>query len=182
MRFFGLLFALLFCGCGVRSSSPNPAAAPAESLTPVGEQLATKVYHAPADLFGPAKQESVEDPFGGGDDPFAATGPDEDPVDPSDVTPFFKRLGLVFPEGGSVVHSLESNTLSVTQAPAGFVAFEQIWEQLKEPPNCVEIESSFVEVLQSELDSFGLDWIQTDIVERVRSGELPGAIGAPASE
>ncbi len=114
------------------------------------------------------------DPFGG--DPFGGNGGGGGAAAGSpDLTGLFTRYGVVIPEGGDIAYENLISQLVVTLTPDQFPQFEEVLRKINVAPRQVEIEARFVEVLQSDLEELGFEWILTDDAEiLVQDG--PGAI------
>ncbi|MGA0332347.1 MAG: hypothetical protein ACO3NW_00145 [Kiritimatiellia bacterium] len=116
------------------------------------------------------------DPFGG--DPFGGGGA----VAPSnssspDLGELFTRYGVKIPSGGDIAYEPLISQLVVTLTPDQFPQFEEVLRKINVAPRQVEIEARFVEVLQSDLEQLGFEWILTDNAEiLVQDG--PGAVAS----
>ncbi|MDF3130094.1 hypothetical protein P0Y35_12875 [Kiritimatiellaeota bacterium B1221] len=111
------------------------------------------------------------DPFGG--DPFGGAAAAPAGGSP-DLTGLFTRYGVVIPEGGDIAYENLISQLVVTLTPDQFPQFEEVLRKINVAPRQVEIEARFVEVLQSDLEELGFEWILTDDAEiLVQDG--PGA-------
>jgi general secretion pathway protein D len=126
-------------------------------------------------------QDAVAQPaaaaFGGGgmgslDSRGTGRGPQED------LKVVFDRLGVKWPSGSSIQHIAAIGKLVVANTPENLTEFERILAVLNVVPFQIEIESRFVEVAQTDLDSLGLEWLLTDDWELARkagSGPTPGS-------
>jgi general secretion pathway protein D len=93
---------------------------------------------------------------GGGGAPGAAAG------QPTDLKEFFGAMGVPWPQGSSVRYVPQISKLFVANTSENLATFERILAVLNVVPSQIEIESRFVEVRQTDLDSLGFEWLLTD--------------------
>ncbi|MDD5705536.1 MAG: hypothetical protein PHR35_06390, partial [Kiritimatiellae bacterium] len=95
----------------------------------------------------------------GGDFLAAAEVPDTGRVD---WKQFFQDMGILWPDGSSISYNENIGKLRVSNTPENLAALEQLLEELNVTPRQIEIESRFVEVSQTDLESIGFEWLLTD--------------------
>lgn len=124
-------------------------------------------------------------PGGGGNDPFA-TGGGGDIFGPGggaaagggadDLRQMFEPLGVKFGRNGRVIFEQNLSQLIVSLPPHAIPQFEKVLKEINVAPAQVEIEARFVEVLQSDLQELGFEWILNDDAEiAVAPGPAPVA-------
>ncbi|MFO1528649.1 MAG: hypothetical protein U1F77_02670 [Kiritimatiellia bacterium] len=77
----------------------------------------------------------------------------------------FKRFGAKFPGTATIAYEPAISQLIVSNTPENLEKIEEILEKLQITPRQIEIEARFVEVLQSDLQEIGVNWILTDPYE-----------------
>ena len=75
---------------------------------------------------------------------------------------FFAELGVEWPAGSSVKYIPAIGKIVVANTSDNLTVFEQVLAELNVVPNQIEIEARFVEVSQTDLESFGFEWNLTD--------------------
>ncbi len=83
----------------------------------------------------------------------------------TDSLEVFSKYGVNIPEGGQIGYEPLISQLVVTLTPDQFPQFEDVLSKINVAPRQVEIEARFVEVLQSDLEQLGFEWILTDSAE-----------------
>lgn len=89
---------------------------------------------------------------------------------------FFGEMGVPWPQGSSIKHLPTIGKIVVANTPDSLAIFERILEVLNVVPSQIEIETRFVEVMQEDLDSLGLEWGLSDdyeIAQRKGQGGVP---------
>jgi general secretion pathway protein D len=79
--------------------------------------------------------------------------------DPKDV---FGALGVPWPPGSTIRHMPTVGKLLVVNTLENLELFENVLKVINVVPTQVEIEARFVEVMQTDLDSLGFEWLLTD--------------------
>ena len=87
------------------------------------------------------------------------------------VRQFFMEAGVPFPPGSSITYNAATSQLVVRNTSDNLEIFERILPNFNTPPTQVEIEARFVEILQEDLESLGVEWILTDDWEIARNTE-----------
>jgi general secretion pathway protein D len=80
----------------------------------------------------------------------------------ADIRAVFQRFGAKFPQGSSISYEPAITQLIITNTPENLEKIEEILDKLQITPRQVEIETRFVEVLQTKMDEFGFKWFLTD--------------------
>ena len=75
---------------------------------------------------------------------------------------FFLELGVEWPAGASIKYIPAIGKIVVANTSDNLTVFEQVLSELNVVPNQIEIEARFVEVSQTDLESFGFEWNLTD--------------------
>ena len=91
---------------------------------------------------------------------------------------FFGKLGVEWPQGSTCQHMPQIGKLVVLNTSQNLARLESVLAVLNVTPKQIEIEVRFVEVMQSDLDSLGLEWILNDdweIAEMKDDAGLPAA-------
>ena len=78
--------------------------------------------------------------------------------DTQDWKKFFGELGVQWPEGSTVKYVGSIGKLIVKNTSEQLASLEKVLAELNVTPHQVEIEVRFVEVMQTDLDSLGLEW------------------------
>ena len=78
--------------------------------------------------------------------------------DNQDWKKFFGELGVQWPEGSTVKYVGSIGKLIVKNTSEQLASLEKVLAELNVTPHQVEIEVRFVEVMQTDLDSLGLEW------------------------
>ncbi len=92
------------------------------------------------------------------------------------VQQFFEQMGVPFPPGSSVAYRSSIGKLVVANTAENLVLFERILGELNVVPNQVEIEARFVEINQTDLEEFGLQWLLEDnwqVLQKRNQGNVP---------
>lgn len=148
-------------------------------ITPVNtitEPLETRVYSVQPSLIENVVTRSEGQQQGGsqrqssGSGEFIELGTQIDVVR-IDVRQFFLEAGVPFPPGTSIAYNDASSQLIVRNTLENLEIFERILPNFNIPPTQVEIEARFVEILQEDLESLGVEWILTDDWELARNTE-----------
>lgn len=93
-----------------------------------------------------------------------------------DLKAFFSEMGVTWPAGASIKFLPAIGKLVVANTSENLTVFEKILSVLNVVPNQIEIESRFVEVNQTDLDSLGFEWLLTDnweVAQKKGQGNLP---------
>ncbi|MBN1558554.1 MAG: hypothetical protein JW951_10470 [Lentisphaerae bacterium] len=96
--------------------------------------------------------------------------------DTVDLKEFFGGMGVQWPMGSSIKYIPALGKLVVANTADNLTVFENILSVLDVIPKQVEIEARFVEVLQTDLDSLGFEWILTDdweVATKKGQGNVP---------
>ena len=96
--------------------------------------------------------------------------------DTIDLKEFFGGMGVVWPHGSQIKYIGALGKLAVANTAENLIVFENILSVLDVVPKQVEIEARFVEVLQTDLDSLGFEWLLTDnweIATKQGQGNVP---------
>ncbi len=80
----------------------------------------------------------------------------------SDWKEFFSQLGVEWPEGSTVQHMPTIGKLVVRNTSENLSTLETVLAVLNVTPRQVEIEARFVEVMQSDLESMGFEWLMNN--------------------
>ena len=91
---------------------------------------------------------------------------------------FFGELGVDWPQGSTCQHMPQIGKLVVLNTSQNLARLESVLAVLNVTPKQIEIEVRFVEVMQSDLDSLGLEWTLNDdweIAEMKEDAGLPAA-------
>ncbi|WFB37623.1 hypothetical protein P3T73_07600 [Kiritimatiellota bacterium B12222] len=116
------------------------------------------------------------DPFASSNDPFGSSAAAPSGSGP-ELNSLFSKYGVKIPDGGDIAYESLISQLVVTLTPDQFPQFEEVLRKINVAPRQVEIEARFVEVLQSDLEELGFEWILTDNAELlVQDG--PGAVAS----
>ena len=100
----------------------------------------------------------------GGNSPFGAIeGNDADGG--SDWQLFFESFNVAWPSGSSISYMAPIGKLFVTNTRNNLDKLEYALSQMNVTPRQIEIEARFVEVLQTDLESLGFEWLVNDDVE-----------------
>lgn len=75
---------------------------------------------------------------------------------------FFGKMGVKWPAGSSISYMGSIGKLVVANTSENLTTLETILNVLNVTPSQIEIEARFVEVLQSDLESLGIEWLLTD--------------------
>ncbi len=110
------------------------------------------------------------------DDPFRRL--DAEPIerDRAPVQQFFEQMGVEFPPGSSIAYRPAIGKLVVANTAENLEIFERILREVDIVPSQVEIEARFVEVNQTDLEEFGLQWLLDDnwqMLQRQGQENLP---------
>ncbi len=111
---------------------------------------------------------------GGVGDPFGMQAATIDQQ--SDWKSFFRDLGVNWPEGSSIQHMPTIGKLVVMNTSENLSTLETVLAVLNVTPRQVEIEARFVEVMQSDLESMGFEWILNNnwqMLENKQDAGLP---------
>ncbi len=114
---------------------------------------------------------------GGAGDPWAGGGLDARAAPAGgDVETFFRKMGVEFPKGASIVFQPALSKLVVANTAPNHEKIERILREIDVPPKQVEIEARFVEVNQTDLEELGFEWLLTDNwqVLQKKGGGFPG--------
>lgn len=111
---------------------------------------------------------------GGGSGDFIEMGGEVE-MTRQDVRSFFQEAGVPFPPGTSIKFNPSTSQLIVRNTVENLEIFERLLPHFNKPPPQVEIEARFVEILQSDLQALGLEWILTDDWELASRGNGPVA-------
>jgi len=94
----------------------------------------------------------------------------------TDWKEFFSQMGVDWPQRASIKYVPTIGKLIVANTAENLTIFEKVLAVLNVIPYQIEIESRFVEVAQTDIDSLGLEWLLTDnweIAERKNQAGLP---------
>ena len=94
-----------------------------------------------------------------------------------DVETFFRKMGVEFPKGASIVFQPALSKLVVANTAPNHEKIERILREIDVPPKQVEIEARFVEVNQTDLEELGFEWLLTDnwqVLQKKGGGLLGG--------
>jgi general secretion pathway protein D len=98
--------------------------------------------------------------------------------DPTDWKGFFGRLGVTWPRGSSIQYISSIGKLLVANTAENLTVFEEKLADLDVVPRQIEIEARFVEIGQSDLNSFGLEYNLTDDWEVAQKKNANGPVGS----
>ncbi|MGI5870291.1 MAG: hypothetical protein ACOX9C_12725, partial [Kiritimatiellia bacterium] len=115
---------------------------------------------------------------GGMGDPFGGIPAGSTTQTNPDWKKFFGELGVDWPQGSTCQHMPQIGKLVVLNTSQNLARLESVLAVLNVTPKQIEIEVRFVEVMQSDLDSLGLEWILNDdweIAEMKADAGLPPA-------
>jgi general secretion pathway protein D len=96
--------------------------------------------------------------------------------DTVDLKEFFGGMGVLWPQGSSIKYISALGKLAVANTAENLIVFENILSVLDVVPKQVEIEARFVEVLQTDLNSLGFEWLLTDdweVATKQGQGNVP---------
>lgn len=79
-----------------------------------------------------------------------------------DIRKFLNDAGIPFPENTSIVYIPAPPLLIVKNTSENLENFERLLNKLNVPTIQVAIEARFVEIVQSDLEELGLEWLLTD--------------------
>ena len=91
---------------------------------------------------------------------------------------FFSRLGVNWPDGSTVQYMNSIGKLVVRNTASDLATLESVLEVLNVTPKQIQIEVRFVEVMQTDLSSFGFEWMLNDdweMMEMKDDAHLPPA-------
>ncbi|MDE0837937.1 MAG: type II and III secretion system protein, partial [Kiritimatiellae bacterium] len=91
---------------------------------------------------------------------------------------FFGRLGVTWPRGSSIQYISSIGKLLVANTAENLTVFEEKLADLDVVPRQIEIEARFVEIGQSDLNSFGLEYNLTDDWELAQKKNANGPVGS----
>ncbi len=100
------------------------------------------------------------------------------PEETKDWKKLFGDLGVPWPDKSSIQYMPSLTKLVVVNTAENLAILESVLSILNVTPKQVEIEVRFVEVMQSDLDSLGLEWMVNDdweIAEMKKDAALPPA-------
>lgn len=92
------------------------------------------------------------------------------------VRDFFEQMGVPFPPGSSIAYRPSVGQLVMANTAENHEIFRRILQEVDVVPNQVEIEARFVEVNQTDLEEFGLQWLLDDnwqMLQRRGQDHLP---------
>ena len=72
---------------------------------------------------------------------------------------FFEQMGVKWPEGSSIMHIKTLGKLYVRNTRENLAEFEKVLQEMGSQTKLIEIETRFVEVSQTDLNSLGFEWI-----------------------
>jgi general secretion pathway protein D len=98
--------------------------------------------------------------------------------DATDWKGFFGRLGVTWPRGSSIQYISSIGKLLVANTAENLTVFEEKLADLDVVPRQIEIEARFVEIGQSDLNSFGLEYNLTDDWEVAQKKNANGPVGS----
>ncbi|MEI6147469.1 MAG: hypothetical protein WCS01_00090 [bacterium] len=78
---------------------------------------------------------------------------------------YFEKMGVKFPKGSSITYNSAIGKVIVGNTAENLAVFERILPELNVVPKQVEIEARFVEVNETDLQEFGLEWLLNDAWE-----------------
>jgi general secretion pathway protein D len=78
---------------------------------------------------------------------------------------YFEKMGVKFPKGSSITYNSAIGKVIVGNTAENLAIFERILPELNVVPKQVEIEARFVEVNETDLQEFGLEWLLNDAWE-----------------
>lgn len=94
----------------------------------------------------------------------------------ADFKDFFQQLGVQWPDKSSIKYIPQISKLVVANTSENLIVLEKVLAVLDVVPTQIEIESRFVEIKQTDLDSLGFEWLLTDnfeIAQKAGQGNLP---------
>ncbi len=107
-----------------------------------------------------AREELRATARGGGD--FVGMGAPGTGARQMDLKELFAQMGVQWPEGSFIKHVPAIGKLMVANTENNLAIFEEKLAVLNVVPSQIEIETRFVEVQQTDLNSFGIEWGLTD--------------------
>ena len=140
------------------------------------EELSTRFYPVDPALFSDFTASGGGD-AGGGDGfgefgDFDSGGGSDAPG--SDIKSTFTGYGVPFPPGSSIIYNPLISQIIVANTVENLEKFEDVLAKLNITPRQIEIEAKFVEVIQTDLEELGFEWIFTDDVELAsKDGNAP---------
>ena len=99
---------------------------------------------------------------GGGGDDFITMDADSFDTAETDWKGFFGQMGVEWPEGSSIKYIAPIGKLMVANTAENLAVFEQRLAALNVVPSQIEIETRFVEVKQTDLNTLGLEYLLND--------------------
>lgn len=92
----------------------------------------------------------------------------------SDWKEFFGKMGVPWPQGSYISYVPSLSKVVVANTEDNLSVFERILAEINVLPSQIEIEARFVEVLQTDLDSLGFEWLLTDDWELLQKKGMGG--------
>ena len=140
-------------------------------------KLIHRMYNVLPSIVERIPQLPAADAAGGGD-AFGTKLQAGTSTETTDWKKFFGDLGVPWPDGSTVQHMPSIGKLVVLNTEKNLATLESVLAVLNVTPKQVEIEVRFVEVMQSDLDSLGLEWTLNDdweIADMKADASLPAA-------
>ena len=110
----------------------------------------------------------------GAEGDFIAIGGGDLSTERGDWKTFFETMGVPFPDGSSIRYVSSIAKIIVANTPNNLATFEGVLAALNVVPSQIEIEARFVEVLQTDVDSLGFEWLLTDDWELLQRQDQAG--------